>query len=81
MRSSMMGFESWPAGTAAACSCSHAECRAGHGSSVTISKDEFAEIAPSGYPEKADDRGALPKRSNTVSTAPADFRPNESVTP
>jgi len=37
-----------------------APCRAGHGSSVTISKDELAKIARSGYPETA--RDALPKQ-------------------
>ena len=30
-------------------------CRAGYGSSATISKDELAEIARLGYPETADE--------------------------
>jgi hypothetical protein len=43
-------------------------CRAGHGSSVTISKDKLADIVRSGYPEKAgEDPPRAPKRPACLS--------------
>jgi hypothetical protein len=58
-----------------------------NGSSMTISKEELAEIARSGYPETADEDprraaeavGLFISDTIAVSTAPGDFRSNDQL--